>query len=241
MFSAVGRVSQATRPSGKVTSSRHRTITSPSNHFTVQSFHHITAFHFTRGAAVRILLGDNEIREGVRRMGQEIQAFYGQKPLTVIGVMTGSVMFLADLLRELAMPLRVGVIQARSYRDRAAGKLVMNSEFLPQIAGRDILIVDDIFDTGQTLLELTEQIRLLKPKSVRLAVLLTKVGRQQVGQPPDHVGFEIPNDFVVGYGLDYRDAFRHLPYIAILEEPDRLAAQRMSAEAEREIVAGVGR
>jgi hypoxanthine phosphoribosyltransferase len=190
---------------------------------------------------VRILLGDNEIREGVRRMGREIQAFYGQRPLTVIGVMTGSVMFLADLLRELAMPLRVGVIQARSYRDRTAGKLVMNSEFLPQIAGRDILIVDDIFDTGQTLLELTEQIRLLKPKSVRLAVLLTKVGRQQVGQQPDHVGFEIPNDFVVGYGLDYRDAFRHLPYIAILEEPDRLAAQRMSVEAEREIVAGAAK
>jgi hypoxanthine phosphoribosyltransferase len=186
-----------------------------------------------KGDTVRILLGDSEIREGVRRLGREIQAYYGQRPLTIVGVMTGSVMFLADLLRELAMPLRVGVIQARSYRNSTAGKLVINADFMPHIAGRDVLIVDDIFDTGQTLFELTDQIDGLKPKSVRLAVLLTKQGRQKVGIQPDHIGFEIPNEFVVGYGLDYRDAFRHLPYIAILEEPDRIAAERMAEEAER--------
>ncbi|MEX2185204.1 MAG: hypoxanthine phosphoribosyltransferase [Pirellulales bacterium] len=187
---------------------------------------------------MRILLGDSEIREGVRRLGREIQAFYGQRPLTIVGVMTGSVMFLADLLRELAMPLRVGVIQARSYRDGRAGKLVINADFMPHIAGRDVLIVDDIFDTGQTLFELTDQIDHLQPRSVRLAVLLTKAGRKRVGMEPDHVGFDIPNDFVVGYGLDYRDAYRHLPYIAILEEPDRVAAERMAEEVERG--AGVG-
>lgn len=188
---------------------------------------------------MRILLGDNEIREGVRRLGREIQAFYGHRPLTVVGVMTGSVMFLADLLRELTMPLRVGVIQARSYRNSTAGKLVMNAEFMPQIAGRDVLVVDDIFDTGQTLFELTDQIRGLKPKSIRIAVLLTKEGRQKVGRNPDHIGFEIPDEFVVGYGLDYRDAYRHLPYIAILEEPDRIAAERLAEEAERGAVATV--
>jgi hypoxanthine phosphoribosyltransferase len=179
------------------------------------------------------LLGDNEIREGVRRLGREIQAFYGQRPLTIVGVMTGSVMFLADLLRELAMPLRVGVIQARSYRNSRAGKLVVNADFMPHIAGRDVLIVDDIFDTGQTLFELTEQIDHMQPRSVRLAVLLTKQGRKRFGMEPDHAGFEIPNEFVVGYGLDYRDAYRHLPYIAILEEPDRVAAERMAEDAER--------
>ncbi|RIK79128.1 MAG: hypoxanthine phosphoribosyltransferase [Planctomycetota bacterium] len=188
---------------------------------------------------MRILLGDNEIREGVRRLGREIQAFYGHRPLTIVGVMTGSVMFLADLLRELTMPLRVGVIQARSYRNSKAGKLVMNAEFMPQIAGRDVLLVDDIFDTGQTLFELTEQIDCLRPKSIRMAVLLTKEGRQKVGRNPDHFGFEIPDQFVVGYGLDYRDAYRHLPYIAILEEPDRIAAERMAEEAERGAVAAV--
>lgn len=186
---------------------------------------------------MKILLGDSEIREGVRRLGREIQAFYGQRPLTVIGVMTGSVMFLADLLRELAMPLRVGVIQARSYRNTQAGKLVVNADFMPHIAGRDVLIVDDIFDTGQTLFELTDQVDHFKPRSIRLAVLLTKRGRKRVGMEPDHVGFEIPDQFVVGYGLDYRDAYRHLPYVALLEEPDRIAAERMAAEAERGAVA----
>ena len=88
---------------------------------------------------------------------------------------------------------------------------------LPDIRGRDVLLVDDIFDTGHTLAALVEQIRTLGPRSVRSAVLLRKQGRQEVDLRPDHVAFEIPDEFVVGYGLDYQDAYRHLPYVAVLE------------------------
>jgi hypoxanthine phosphoribosyltransferase len=136
--------------------------------------------------------------------------------------MTGSVVLLADLIRLLDMPLRVGVVQARSYRGNATtpGQLSINSESLPDIAGRHVLVVDDIFDTGHTLFELLDQFDAMNPASLRSAVLLRKKGRQQVAMVPDHVAFEIPDEFVVGYGLDYRDEYRNLPHLAALESID---------------------
>jgi hypoxanthine phosphoribosyltransferase len=170
---------------------------------------------------VKVLLKADEIGVAVARLGGQIQADYQGRPLTVLGVMTGSVMFLADLMRQLTLPVRVGVVQARSYRgDTAPGPLAINADFLPHIEGRDILVVDDIFDTGQTLFELADQLDQFKPKSVRSAVLLSKQGRARVSLRPDYVGFEIPDAFVVGYGLDFRDAYRHLPHVAVLEEGD---------------------
>jgi hypoxanthine phosphoribosyltransferase len=126
------------------------------------------------------------------------------------------------LIRLLKMPLRVGVVQARSYRGAATtpGKLTINAELMPEIAGRNVLLVDDIFDTGNTLAELLRQIRGLGATSVRSAVLLRKQGRQQVSIEPDHVAFDIPDAFVVGYGLDYRDEYRNLPHVAALEAAD---------------------
>jgi hypoxanthine phosphoribosyltransferase len=144
--------------------------------------------------------------------------------LTVIAVMTGSIIFLADLVRKLEMPLRVGVIQAKSYAGTERGSLAINAEMLPQIAGRDVLVIDDIFDTGHTLVEVLGLMREHQPKSIRTAVLVLKQGKQVVALRPDYVGFEIPDVFVVGYGLDYNDAFRNLPYLAALEPAD-IAAQ----------------
>lgn len=168
------------------------------------------------------LLSEVEIRDGVERLAGEIGRFYAGRPLSVIGVLTGSMVLVADLIRRIDLPLRVGVIQARSYRGAATnpGPLTVNDSMLPDIRDRDVLLVDDIFDTGHTLVALVSQIRTLGPRSVRSAVLLRKLGRQQVDFSPDHVAFEIPDEFVVGYGLDYQDAYRHLPFVAVLEPHD---------------------
>jgi hypoxanthine phosphoribosyltransferase len=167
---------------------------------------------------LNVLLTQTQLHEGVRRLAGEINAHYGQQPLVIVGVMTGSLVLVADLIRQLEMPLRVGVVQARSYRGSATvpGELTVHAELLPELVGRHVLVVDDIFDTGQTLAALLAQFAQLRPASIRSAVLLRKLGRQQVPISPDHVGFEIPDAFVVGYGLDYRDEYRNLPFVAIL-------------------------
>jgi len=170
---------------------------------------------------LKTLLSEREIRAAVDQLARRLNDDYAQRPLTLIGVMTGSFVFLADLIRLLQMPLRVGVVQASSYRGGTArGELVINSEMMPDIAGRDVLVVDDIFDTGHTLVEVLRLMRELDPVSIRAAVLLIKEGRQQVDLEPDYVALRIPDAFVVGYGLDYQDQFRNLSYIAALEPSD---------------------
>src|SRR5437763_3255538 len=124
-------------------------------------------------------------------------------------------MVLADLVRHLDLPLRIGLIQASSYRGTATrpGTLHVQPELVPDVRGRHVLLLDDILDTGQTLAYLTDHLRGLGAASVRSAVLLRKTGRQRVPVEPDYCGFDIPDVFVVGYGLDYNDEHRHLPYI----------------------------
>ncbi|HVX15321.1 MAG TPA: hypoxanthine phosphoribosyltransferase [Pirellulales bacterium] len=169
---------------------------------------------------MKILLSEDEVRSGVARLAAGISQRYGDGPLTIIGVLTGSVVLLADLIRLLRMPLRVGVVQCRSYRGSATtpGELAVNADLLPEVRGHRVLLVDDIFDTGQTLEQLLVLFDGLAPSSLGSAVLLRKRGRQRVAIEPDYVGFEIPDEFVVGYGLDYQDAYRNLPYVAALEE-----------------------
>ncbi|MCA9184583.1 MAG: hypoxanthine phosphoribosyltransferase [Pirellulaceae bacterium] len=170
---------------------------------------------------MKILLDETTLQEGVRRMARDITSIYGDRPVTMIGVLTGSVVLVADLIRQLSMPLRVGVVQASSYRGTTTrGHLVINSDLMPDITGRDVVIVDDIFDTGNTLVELLAMMDRLGPMSVRTAVLLRKTGRQEVTYEPNFVGFEIPDEFVVGYGLDYHDAYRNLPFVAALESQE---------------------
>ena len=167
---------------------------------------------------VNILLSEEQIRLGVTRLANQLRDQYGKQPVTIIGIMTGSIMLLADLIRMLEMPLRVGVIQTSSYRESMTrGKLTINSDMLPDIRDRDVLVIDDIFDTGHTMTEVLQMIDDMKPKSLRSAVLLCKTGRQQVDLRPDFVMFDIPDEFVVGYGLDYCDEYRNLPYIAALD------------------------
>jgi hypoxanthine phosphoribosyltransferase len=170
---------------------------------------------------LKTLLTSQQLRDGVVCLAASISEKYGKKPLTIVGVMTGSVVLLADLIRLLEMPLRVGVLQASSYRGGTTrGQLTIHSEMMLAVADRDVLLVDDIFDTGHTLLQTVGALKQLSPSSVRTCVLLRKRGRQEVDLQPDFVGFEIPDEFVVGYGLDYQDHYRNLPYLAVLEPAD---------------------
>ncbi len=154
-------------------------------------------------------------------MAREIRAHYGDRPLTIVAVLTGSVVLLADLIRQLEMPLRVGVMQASSYRgETTRGSISINTDLLLDVNGRDVLLVDDIFDTGHTLAEVIPLLEKMGATSVEAAVLLRKEGRQEVDVRTKFVGFHIPNEFVVGYGLDYQDHYRNLRHLAVLESAD---------------------
>jgi len=171
---------------------------------------------------MKILLDENELHRGVAGMAQQIEAAYEGRQLTIVGVLTGSVVLLADLIRLLKLPMRVGVLQASSYRGATTerGELIIHSKLMIDISGRDVLLVDDIFDTGHTLTRVIEKMHELKPNSIRSAVLLKKQGRVEVDYAPDYAAFDIPDEFVVGYGLDYEDMYRNLPYLAALEQSD---------------------
>lgn len=171
--------------------------------------------------AVKILVTEQQIQDAIDKVAADIRMKEAGRPLTVIAIMTGSIVFLADLMRKLDQPIRVGVVQTSSYRGGTQrGALTINSDMMLDVEGRDVLLVDDIFDTGHTLNEVIAMIDELGPKSIKSAVLLLKRGRQEVQMRPDYVGFEIPDEFVVGYGLDYRDMYRNLPYLAALEDSD---------------------
>jgi hypoxanthine phosphoribosyltransferase len=169
---------------------------------------------------MKILLSAEVIQQRVAELASRIAADYQGRPLTIVGVLTGSLMFLADLVRHLDLSLRIGLIQASSYRGEVTtpGTLRVQPELLPDLRGRHVLLLDDILDTGQTLAHLHGHFSGLGCASLRTAVLLRKLGRQRVDFVPDYCGFDIPDAFVVGYGLDYNDEFRHLPYIAVLPE-----------------------
>src|SRR5438105_1578447 len=167
---------------------------------------------------MQVLLSAEQIQTRVAELARQIGADYRDRPVTIVGVLTGSLIFLADLIRRLDLPLRIGLIQATSYRGPATtpGKLHVQPELEPDVRGRDVLLLDDILDTGQTLGYLLRHLHGLGAKSVRVAVLLRKKGRQRVPLEPDYCGFEIPDAFVVGYGLDFNDEYCHLPDIAVL-------------------------
>jgi hypoxanthine phosphoribosyltransferase len=167
---------------------------------------------------MKILLPAERIQERVAELAGQIARDYHGRPVTIVGVLTGCLMFLADLVRRLDLPLRIGLIQASSYRGATTtpGALHVQPELLPDLRGRHVLLLDDILDTGRTIAHLHQHLSGLGVESLRTAVLLRKLGRQQVDFRPDYCGFDVPDVFVVGYGLDYNDEYRHLPYLAEL-------------------------
>ncbi len=168
---------------------------------------------------VRCLITEAQIQEAVTALGQRISDEYRNKPLTVIGILTGSIMLVTDLMRRVDVPHKLGLVAASSYRGEAttAGELTIDLSELPDLRGRHVLVIDDIFDTGRTMTAILDRVRGASPLSVRSVVLLWKKVRSEVPTIPDYYAFEIPDEFVVGYGLDFNDEYRHLPYIGVIE------------------------
>ncbi len=171
---------------------------------------------------MEVLLSAADIRARVAALATDVAREYASRPFTVVGVLTGSLVFLADLIRQIELPLQIGLVAASSYRGTAttAGTLVIQDALLPDVRGRHLLLLDDILDTGQTISNLVRHLEVDRgAASVKTCVLLRKIGRQTVAFEPDFVGFPIPDRFVVGYGLDFNDDYRHLPFIGVLPDP----------------------
>jgi hypoxanthine phosphoribosyltransferase len=170
---------------------------------------------------MKVLINEDQIHEGIARLARDLHQHYDQSPLTIVAIMTGSLVMLADLIRRLEMPIRISLIAVSSYRGKMTpGEIEIDDSRMLDIQGRDVLLIDDIFDTGKTLVEVTARLHKLNPRSIRTAVFLKKDGTSVVSQGPDFSVFDIPNAFVVGYGLDYQDLYRNLPYVGVLEESD---------------------
>lgn len=165
-----------------------------------------------------VLVTEPAIQRRVEELGRELKRLYGNEEITVIAIMNGAILFTADLLRQVDNAIRLDCIRTTSYGNSTEShgipKVVHGLTL--DITGRHVLIVDDILDTGKTLSLITSMIRGLQPASVRVCVLLDKKGRRQVPFNADLVGFEIPDKFVVGYGLDFAERYRNLPYIGVL-------------------------
>jgi hypoxanthine phosphoribosyltransferase len=168
----------------------------------------------------RILITDDEIAQRIRSMSRGIERDFTGREMVVVSLLNGTVMFLADLIRNLSLPLRLDFIGVSSYgAGTESGNLVITKELRLDVRGRDVLLVDDILDTGKTLCRVLGKLRALKPRRIKTCVLLNKAARRVEDIEADYVGFEIPDFFVVGYGLDFAERYRNLPFVGVLH-PD---------------------
>jgi hypoxanthine phosphoribosyltransferase len=172
-----------------------------------------------RGVA-EILVDEETLRARVLELGEEISNDYTGRDLLLVGVLKGAVFFMADLMRALTVPCEVDFMAISSYgaaSDSSGVVRILKDLDIP-LEGRDVLVVEDIIDSGLTLSYLMRNLRAREPASLEVCALLTKPGRREIDIPVRYVGFEIPNRFVVGYGLDFGERYRNLPYVGILQE-----------------------
>ncbi len=191
-----------------------------------------------RGDLERVLFDEPAIHRRLDEIAAQISSDFRDHELTVIAVLHGSLMFVADLLRRIPLPLKLECLSVASYHGnpQTSGEVIFKLATaspsggaqitLPDVAGRDILILDDILDSGHTLAAVREALETAKPQNIRACVLLSKKKQRARNVAADYVGFEIEDEFVVGYGLDFREHYRNLPYIGVLrkellEEPDK--------------------
>ena len=168
----------------------------------------------------RVLITEQQLTAKVSELAQQLRADYAGKNPALIGVLTGSFVFMADLIRRLDFDLTVDFMAVSSYEDAtvSSGKVRMTKDCSHDIAGRHVIIVEDIIDTGYTLQHICNILKHRKPASLKLCCLLDKPSRRRAQIGPDYVGFEIPDEFVVGYGLDFAEQHRNLPYVAVLKK-----------------------
>ena len=166
-----------------------------------------------------VLLSEDEIREKVRELGGKITADYKNSNLMLVTVLKGAVVFLADLMRQIDVPAEIDFMVVSSYGSgvKSSGVVKIVKDLDVPLAGKDILIVEDILDSGLTLSYIKELLESRGPRSIRIATLLDKPSRRKVDLQADYIGFSVPDEFVIGYGLDYDEKYRNLPYIGILK------------------------
>lgn len=166
-----------------------------------------------------ILVTQDAINGRLQELGQEITENYQGRELAVIAIINGAIIFVADLIRQINLPVQLDCIRVSSYRDET--RPVQEPEVVDRIRldlkGVDVLLIDDILDTGKTLAKITAEIKAMEPASLKTCVLLDKQTQRIIDFNADYVGFQIPDEFVVGYGLDFAERYRHLPCIGVLK------------------------
>jgi hypoxanthine phosphoribosyltransferase len=168
----------------------------------------------------RPIVTQEQMRSRIRELGKQISADYVGKDLVLVGVLKGAYAFFADLARAIRIPVRVDFIIVTSYGPQAktSGKVKLVTELTEKIRDRDVLLVEDIVDSGLTVQYLTKTLAKQKPRSIKVCTLLSKPERRVVDVQLQYIGFRIPNQYVVGYGLDYQQKYRNLPYLAVLDQ-----------------------
>ena len=173
-----------------------------------------------KDAVGEILIEEEPLQARIRELGAEISQEYEGRDILLVGVLKGAVFFMADLMRELSIPCEIDFMAISSYGagTDSSGVVRILKDLDENIAGRDVLVVEDIIDSGLTLSYLMRNLEAREPASLEICALLTKPERREIDVPVRYVGFEIPNRFVVGYGLDFDEKYRNLPYVAVLDE-----------------------
>ena len=170
-------------------------------------------------AVTEVLIEPEALQHRVAELGEEISADYAGRDLLLVGVLKGAVFFMADLMRQLAIPCEIDFMAISSYGDStdSSGVVRILKDLDINIEGRHVLVVEDIIDSGLTLSYLIRNLEAREPASLEICALLTKPERREIDVPVRYVGFEIPNRFVIGYGLDYSELYRNLPYVGVLD------------------------
>ena len=164
-----------------------------------------------------VLITEEQLAKRIKILAREIERDFAGREMVVVSLLSGTVMFLADLIRHLNSPLRLDFMGVSSYGvGTESGDLVFTKELRIDVRGRDVLLVDDILDTGKTLSRVIPKLKLLKPRRIKTCVLLNKAARRVEKIQADYVGFEIPDLFVIGYGLDFAERYRNLPFVGVL-------------------------
>jgi hypoxanthine phosphoribosyltransferase len=178
----------------------------------------VTSVHADVG---EVLIDEDVLRNRIVELGAEISADYEGRDLLLVGVLKGAIFFISDLMRELTVPCEIDFMAISSYGagTDSSGVVRILKDLDINISGRDVVVVEDIIDSGLTLSYLMRSLKARKPATVEICALLTKPERREVEVPVAYVGFEIPNKFVIGYGLDFDERYRNLPYVAVLH-PD---------------------
>lgn len=170
-----------------------------------------------RDEVEKILITDEVLARRIKSLAREIERDFRGRETVVVSLLSGTVLFLADLIRHLNLPLRLDFIGVSSYgAGTESGELIFTKELRLDVKDRDVLLVDDILDTGKTLTRVIPKLEVLKPRRIRICVLLDKPSRRTYKIEADYVGFEIPDFFVIGYGLDFAERYRNLPFVGVL-------------------------